>query len=226
MTDQMTAAQGNTNAVESAFDLQLFAEGDPAPDPVTDPAPSDPNPTPDPTTEPVNNPDPTTGNPADPKPDLLADYKPTLPEGFTADEAIMGEFLPLAKELGISGEQADKLIGVGAHLAERVIADINQQCESKYGEAINAIKAEQGSDFEKNVGQVNALLTKYGDKNTPEAFQAAMTALAGYAPDAVKPLYDALIKIGKDAADPSFHMGSSAPSGPKSLGDVLYGKSK
>ena len=239
MTNTINAAQDNTVAM---FDLQLFAEEDPVsatsepePSPSTDPAP---------TTEPntdTNLDEPKLDNPnQEPAPDLLADYKPTFPEGFEADEKIMGEFIPLAKELGINPENADKFVGIGCNLAksvaenvqQKVIEDFNNQCETSFNQAIESMKQEMGkasdgvSNFEKGIGQANALLERYGGPDAPEAFHAALTAAAGYAPDAVKTIYAAVIKMAGDATDPEFHLGSGTSSGPKSLGEVLYGKNK
>lgn len=146
--------------------------------------------------------------------DLLADYKPTLPEGFELDEKAMEAALPIMKELGLSTEQADKLIGLHAQTvqstAAKVVEDINATCQKNYDDVFAEIKKDKalgGRDFDKNMGQVNALLTKYGDKNTPEQLHTALTALAGFDKEAVKPFFSALAKMARDAADDSTILG-------------------
>ena len=209
-----TLAQGNTNA---NFDLQLFADEPAAAEPAATPEPAAAEPTPaDPVTPEATPAEPTKAEPAA-KPaaaDALADYKPTMPEGFAVNEALMGEFLPTAKELGLNPEQADKLVGMGAKVAQetaqKVAQDINAQCEKGYADFI---AAQKGPDFERDLGNTNALIEKYGGAEAKESMHAALTALSGFSPDAVGPLFNALIAMGKDYADPSFHLGAPAPSG-------------
>lgn len=222
-----TLAQGNTN---DNFDLQLFADeptaAEPAAAPETTPA-AETTPA-EPATPEATPAEPTKAEPAaEPATaDALADYKPTMPEGFAVNEALMGEFLPTAKELGLNPEQADKLVGLGSKVAQetaqKVVQDINAQCEKGYADFI---AAQKGPDFERDLGNANALIEKYGGAEAKESMHAALTALSGFSPDAVGPLFNALIAMGKDFADPSFHLGAPAP-GHKSLGDILYGKNK
>ncbi len=210
-------AQGNTIA---NFDLQLFADEPAVAEPAATPAPTgsaEPPAAPEPpapeatTTEPTKAED----KPAEPAAaDVLADYKPTMPEGFAVNEALMGEFLPTAKELGLNPEQADKLVGLGAKVAQetaqKVVKDINAQCEKGYADFI---AAQKGPDFERDLGNANSLIEKYGGTEAKESMHAALTALSGFSPDAVGPLFNALIAMGKDFADPSVHLGAPAPSG-------------
>ncbi|MBP2638219.1 MAG: peptidase [Firmicutes bacterium] len=219
-------AQRNSLAT---IDLQLFAE-DPAPvEPVepVEPINQDPvNPVepPAPTDPPA---DPAQKEPTEPvEPPNLSDYKPTIPEGFTINQESLDAFKPLASELGLNPDQANKLVGLYCDsvkdLPQRIAANITQNCENTYAEFIDGVKGEMGRNFEKNMGQINSLMTKYGDDKTPEYFQAAMTALSGFAPDAVGPFFNAIVKMSKDAADPQFRLGQGAPSGPKTLGQILY----
>ena len=213
-----TLAQGNTNA---NFDLQLFADepaaAEPAATPETTPA-AETTPT-EPVTPEATPAEPTAKEPTEQKPseaaaDVLADYKPTMPEGFAVNEALMGEFLPTAKEMGLNPEQADKLVGLGAKVAQetaqKVVQDINTQCEKGYADFI---ATQKGPDFERDLGNANALIEKYGGAEAKESMHAALTALSGFSPDAVGPLFNALIAMGKDYADPGVHLGAPAPSG-------------
>jgi len=157
------------------------------------------------------------------KPDLLADYTPTFPEGFTANDELINEFIPAAKEYGLNPEQANKMVELGSKVAqstaEKVVKDINEQCEKGYKEFIDGFK---GADAKKDLGNANSLIEKYGGKEAVEAFHTAMTGAIGFSPDSVKPFFNAIVKMGKDFADPEFKLGQAAPQN-KSLGEILYG---
>jgi hypothetical protein len=231
-------AQDDTEAM---FDLQLFAEdppadppaGDPPADPPAsnDPPPSDPPE--DPPADPPKKDDPAKGD--DPPTDTLGDWKPILPEGVELDQKVYDAVFPKFKEMGISAKQADGLTEMYNELTKdlgtRILGDINNQCQTGYDAAINEIKADPvlGKDFEAKTGQINAMLTKYGGENAPAMFQEALTAIAGFRGDggeAVKSLFSTMQKIAGDWADPTTVMGSKAGNGPKTLGEVLYGKQK
>ena len=245
MTTHHRAAQGYTVAAGSihqvAFDLQRFSEGTPAGEGEAKAAPSaadqaaDTSTTADQAAAATKTPDsaPDKQDQQDQQDqtaptDLLADYKPALPDGMTMDQAAFDQFLPVAKELGLSPDKADKLVGLYAQsaqaLANRVVEDINSQCQTNYEAAITAIKADKafgGSGFEANMGAVNAMLTKYGDAATPESFHTALTALAGVDKEAVAPLMQAFLKMAKDAA-PDKTLLSAGGGAKKSLGELLY----
>lgn len=146
--------------------------------------------------------------------DAFADYKPELPNGV--NQEMLELALPVFKELGLNPEQADKILPIADKLVQdtvgKVVADINEQCQKNYEDVFAEIKADKqigGRDFDKNMGQVNALLKKYGDDSTPEQFHSALTALAGFDKEAVKPFFNAIFKMAQDAADDTVIMGSS-----------------
>jgi hypothetical protein len=148
--------------------------------------------------------------------DLLADWKPKLPDGVEIDQQAFDMVMPVFKELGLNAEQADKLTDVYQTLTKdlgtRIQEDINNVCQTGYDDAIKDLKADKkfgGKAFEENVGHVNAMLEKYGGEEAPKQLQTAFTALAGYDKDAVKPLFTALMKISQDWADPKTKMGST-----------------
>jgi len=230
MINELTAPQRNS---VGAFDLQLFAEGDGGSSAYADTGGEAGNTggVPD-TSGGDNNPDNVSNAETDvsgaatdqiaddadkaeadqaQNEDALADYKPTMPEGFVATEELMNEFLPMAKELGLNSENADKMVAMGAkvaqYTADKIVTDINNQCEKGYQEFLDSMK---GGDFEKEVGSANALIEHYGGQEAKEAFHTAMTALSGFSPDAVKPLFNALIKMGKDFSDPGVKLGTPA----------------
>lgn len=146
--------------------------------------------------------------------DHLADYKPTLPEGMQVDQAAYDQFKPIAQEIGLKPEQADKLLGLYAQnvqgLVTRVVDDINSQCQENYDAVIAEVKLDPvlgGINFDGNMRSIDSMLTKYGDDTTPELFRAALTALSGFDKEAVRPLFNAVAKMAKDAAPDVTHIG-------------------
>jgi len=230
MINELTAPQRNS---VGAFDLQLFAEGDGGSSAYADTGGEAGNTggVPD-TSGGDNNPDNVSNAETDvsgaatdqiaddadkaeadqaQNEDALADYKPTIPEGFTATEDQLSGFVAKAKEMGLSPKAADEFMAMGAEAVKsginNEIAKINSQCEKGYQEFLDSMK---GDGFEKEVGNANALIEHYGGQEAKEAFHTAMTALSGFSPDAVKPLFNALIKMGKDFSDPGVKLGTPA----------------
>jgi hypothetical protein len=163
--------------------------------------------------------------------DLLAEYKPTLPDGVEIDKAAYDLAMPVFKELGLTPEQADKLTGLYTQLQRefgpRILEDINNQCQTNYDDVMKEIKADKqlGKNFEQNTGHVNAMLEKYGA--TGEQLHTALTAMAGFDQKSVKPFFVALTKIAQDWADPTTILGNSKPNGgPKTAAEVLYPNQK
>jgi antitoxin component of RelBE/YafQ-DinJ toxin-antitoxin module len=227
MDEQTTTAQDNTNAVNRImFNLQLFAEDTPPASDVppidsladagTDSLPPQNEPPAD-NNPPADNELPNDTPPADDAPpaDLFTDYKPELPNGV--NEEMLAEALPVFKELGLNPEQANKIIPLADKLVQdtvsKVVEDINQQCENNYKEVMDGMKNNRKNggavEFEKNVGQINALFKKYGDDSTPEQLHTALTALAGFDKEAVKPFFNVLVKLAADAADDTTLLGSA-----------------
>jgi hypothetical protein len=107
------------------FDLQLFADGDTAPADAS----ATPDVTPDSTPPAADNTPPATppakdtqksllgDQPKDtpaPPPDTYDDFK--LPDGVQWDDATGGEFKTLAKEMGLSQDNAQKMVDLGTKL--------------------------------------------------------------------------------------------------------------
>lgn len=157
---------------------------------------------------------------AEPPADLLVDYKPTLPEGVELDQASMDVALPLLKEFkeNPTPENADKLVAYHVeqmkNVGQRIVEDINSQCQTNYDVGMNEIKADKalGKDFEAKTGQINQMLTQYGGEHAPIMFQEALTAIAGFredGPAVVKSLFSTVMKIAGDWADPKTILGST-----------------
>lgn len=202
MDEQSTAVQGSTeSAIEQAEQTTTTAEQT------------------EQTTEQVESTEQTTAeqpNETTDNVDLFADYKPNLPNGV--NEEVFAEALPVFKELGLSPEQADKIMPIADKLVQqtvgKVLTDISDQCHAGYDSVMADLKADRsfgGKNFEQTVSQINNLLTKYGDEKTPAQFHEAMTALSGWenGTESVKSLFISLSKMAKDAADDTLILGGT-----------------
>lgn len=82
-------------------------------------------------------------DPAADAPEVPEAYEFTVPEGMALDEKLVEKATPVLKELGLSNEQANKLVGVYAeHLAE-LAAGSGEAFEAAYAERRQAEVASQ-----------------------------------------------------------------------------------
>jgi len=105
--------------------------GDPAPAPA-EPTPAEPAPSGDPEPTALGNgdpePKPADGDGDPPQAAVPETYELAVPEGFEKlDDAAVEAATPVFKELGLSNEQANKLVPVVADYAKRIVADRDQQ---------------------------------------------------------------------------------------------------
>jgi hypothetical protein len=111
------------------------------------------------------------------------EYEPfQLPEGMTADEEILGEFKTLAKEKGLSQEDAQKFVAIQAKVAEKQQAAV-QAMKAQWVEASKTDKEFGGDALEENLGvakraldtlatpQLRQLLNESGLGNHPEVIR-------------------------------------------------------
>lgn len=172
----------------------------PAADPNTPadgtPAAADPNSTGQPAT-PGANPQ-TTGQPT---PEVVYEFK--LPDGMELDKAAVDAFIPLAKELKLSPEQAQKF-------ADLKVQDVQRQAEawqSQQAQWVDQVKGDAeigGDNLEKSLAYAKVAVDFIGD---PELANLLNTTGYGNHPTLVK----AFVKIGKQLAPDSFVGGKREP---------------
>ncbi|MBQ4212772.1 MAG: hypothetical protein II651_06360 [Selenomonas sp.] len=147
------------------FDLQLFAEGEPAGDNVPaggEPAPNTPN-NPDNTAgagtilggagaEPTNN--PTTNNAGQPAgaPDAY-DFSGIVPEGMEYDQQAATEYGNIARECGLTQEQASKIATYGMQFMQNGVNAAMQQIAATHAQWGEEAKRTLGGDFDKTVAR-------------------------------------------------------------------------
>lgn len=82
------------------------------------------------------------------------EYKFTAPEGVTLDEAAIKAFVPIAKELGLKQDQAQKLVALQATLVKQQ-ADADAKAWTDYqASQIEATKKELGAKYDEELAYV------------------------------------------------------------------------
>jgi len=129
----------------------------------------------------------------------------SLPEGLRIDEAAFNDFAPLAKEFGLTQEQAQKLVDVAAGLVDRT---------TKTAEGVHAARLKKwaddsrndaevgGKDFDANLGIALAAIDKFGDDELKQILDASGF---GNHPAVVRLFY----RVGKAASNDTFVSGSA-----------------
>jgi hypothetical protein len=130
-------------------------------------------------------------------------YEFKLPDGMALDKVAVDAFTPLAKELKLSPEQAQKFVDLK-------VADTQRQAEawqSQQAEWVDQVKADTeigGDKLEQSLAFAKAAVDFIGD---PELTKLLNTTGYGNHPTLVK----AFVKIGKQLAPDSFVGGKRAP---------------
>lgn len=145
-------------------------------------------------------------------------------EGLTIDQAMADQFTPVFKELGLSQEQADKLV---AAYAQKVAADTQSAQDAMVAEWQGRVRGWEeaarkdaeygGAEFDANLSIAKQALKRY---SSPELDALLIETGLGSHPDLVR----AFVRIGKATAEdrptPSSDTGGQPA---KDHASVLYG---
>lgn len=143
----------------------------------------------------------------------------TFPEGIVVNEELMEAFLPVAKELNLSQEDAQKLVDLqtanlagSAQAQEDAWLGLNE-------EWVNAGKQDPefgGANYDENVSVALQAIEHFG---TPELSDALSTTGAGNHPEIIRFMY----RVGKAIAEDKMVTGrSGAEAGQSSLAARLF----
>lgn len=161
---------------------------------------------------------PAADKPAEPKPQVPEKYEFKYPEGYQADEAALGEYSTAFKELGLTNEQAQRLVDMDAKRSvsstEASVAAHKQQVESWVGE-LKSDPEFGGAKFEANVGIANKALAAFG---SPELTQFFKDTGLGNHPQLVKAFH----KIGSQLGEGSIHKTTSDQPAERSIAERMY----
>jgi len=137
-------------------------------------------------------------------PDQYADF--TLPEGVQIDKGLVEGFKPIAKELNLTQDQAQKLVdyynsGVHAQRMEQWA-----ETQKSWVESAKADKEFGGQAFNENMGYASSVLDKFG---TPELRKYMDDFGVGNNPEMIR----FVVRIGKAMAEPQHVSGGSTDAG-------------
>ncbi|HGE8503701.1 peptidase [Serratia ureilytica] len=148
------------------------------------------------------------------KPASPEKYEFTPPEGQELDANALAVFEPIAKELGLSQEQAQKLVDIYPQIQQQQAEAWSKQV-SDWGEQVKADKEIGGDKFNASVGAAQRALDQFGNTELREYLNASGL---GNHPALVR----FCAKVGKAMAEDTFVVPNQG--GQRSAADILYGK--
>ena len=92
----------------------------------------------------------------------------TLPQGFTMNELALEAFNPAAKELGLSQDNAQKMIDLYAKLQQSEAEKFSNEFFDKAEKDLAEVKADSligGNNFDSSVSTVNKVIKKFGEQS-------------------------------------------------------------
>lgn len=151
-------------------------------------------------------------------PETYTDF--VVPEGMTLDKAVIEQFLPIAKELNLSQEQAQKLVDLDSK-RETARAEASTAAWNKITtDWVDTAKADKeigGVGFNQNLADAQKTIKAFG---TPELQAALNITGAGNHPEFIR----IFARIGKALNEDSFKTGGTPSNAPKSAAETLYPK--
>jgi hypothetical protein len=153
-----------------------------------------------------------------PEPKAPEKYELTAPEGFQLEPETAAEFETLARELDLSNEDANKLIPLGAKLAQKIGEQQQAAHVAQVARWLDESKADTefgGDKFDASVVLAKQAMDKFG---TPELKTLMDLTGLGNNPEVVRLFH----RIGAAIADDTFVVAPSGGGTAKSLPDRMY----
>jgi hypothetical protein len=208
------AVQTADSAAPAAGNATLLsAQPDPAPD--TSPPPVEPKDPvePGPETDPVEPPKEGDEPPKEGEPEA---YTFTAPDGVTLDPGAVEAFTPVAQELKLSQEQAQRLVGVYADLQQRQ-AEAHTAQRDQWAREVVADKELGGAKMVQQVEAANKVLKQFGTPGLNEILQT--TGLCNH-PEMIR----LLARVGREVADDRHTTGGGQPVQPDDFATSYFAK--
>lgn len=142
-------------------------------------------------------------------------YEFTAPEGVELDAEAVAKFEPIAREMNLTNDQAQKLVELQTELVKQQVQQWDQTVETW----VSAIKTDPeigGEGMKQNITLAQRAISEFG---TPELKAALDATRMGSHPELVR----VFARIGKAMAEDSFVQGRQPSNTKKSAADVLYG---
>lgn len=146
-------------------------------------------------------------------------YEWTLPEGFEGelDQQAVEAFEPIARELRLTQEQANKMVELHAQSLMKANQAAREQIASQMQQWNESLRNDAdfgGVKFDQNVAVAQKAVQAFG---SPELTQVLNETGLGNHPALVKAFH----QIGKAISEDRFVMGNQS-SGPRSAGAIMY----
>lgn len=147
-----------------------------------------------------------------------------LPEGYALDESSLTEWSGVFKELGLTQEQAQKLVAMDAkrqlaanspEAAQAAAVESRNQQVTQWESALKADKELGGSNFESVVGIAKEAQAQFG---TPELKAMLAESGLGSHPEVVRFFH----KVGKQLSEGQLHRTTSEQPAERSLAERMY----
>nr|ELR5076628.1 peptidase [Providencia rettgeri] len=145
-------------------------------------------------------------------------YEFTAGEGQELDKEAVAAFEPIARELGLSNEQAQKIVDVyGSTIIPQIAKQQEAAWQKQVTEWAETVKADKELGSIESIGNAQKAMDQFG---TPELKQYLNDSGLGNHPE----LFRIFSRIGKAMSEDGFVSGSSENA--RSAADVLFGDSK
>lgn len=149
-------------------------------------------------------------------PETYEDF--SLPEGFEANNEILGDFTKFAKEHDMSQADAQKLIDmqtkVQAQIPKMLEAEWDKT-QDKWQEATKNDKEYGGKELDTSLSLAKKALDKYASDEFREALE--VTGMGNH-PELIR----MLVNVGKGISEDDVLTKGTAPGGDKSAADILF----
>ena len=149
-------------------------------------------------------------------PDEYKDFN--LPDGVELDQVTMDKFKPLAKELELTQDQAQKLVDFyndGAKASADESQTYYSELMTEWQETVRNDKELGGKNFDESLSAARRALDAFA---TPELYEVFDATGMGNHPEVVR----VFARIGKAVKDDMIRVGNASTTGPKDPADVLF----
>lgn len=156
-------------------------------------------------------------------PEEYADF--TMPEGVVLDAELGGEFKTIAKDLGLTQDQAQKVAELGAKLTQKHAthtADVLTQARAEWTRGALADGEYGGDKFNENMAFARTAMKQFG---TPELSRLLDESGLGNHPEVIRLFY----RAGKAISEDTFVPNGTSQSGntrPSTVEERLYPQTK
>lgn len=146
-------------------------------------------------------------------PENYEDFK--MPDGVEVDKEALEAFKPLAKELGLSQEQAQKLIDLQTGFVQKQAEAQQKAWQAVEDGWLETVQKDAEISGDENLAFARKARDAFGSPAFIEMFEATRV---GNHPEFVR----FLVKVGKAISEDKLHAGGNSPAQKKSAAELIY----